>query len=206
MESINFEQVFDKVLELLSVMLSKTNMIFEDKVIIENALSILVGTLLYKKECYSKFTNFQSTKSQNIRNIEDLILAGLFCSEEKVRTDFGSSLNVLSTNLRESDQNALAFFLKILARNFNSISNRPSRQFFELFTRLIDVKAYRDELMGSAGADERAIYDPEDLLNQIIDMIKAQQKMKKEAADDDEDEVKTQELATEQERLVTGLI
>lgn len=100
-----------------------------------------------------------------MRNIEELILAGIFCSEEKVRTDFGSSLNVLSVNLREADQNALSFFLKILAKNFNSIGNRPSRQFFELFTRLIDLKAYRDELMGSENADERAIYDPEDLLN-----------------------------------------
>ena len=206
MLNTNFDQIFDKLLELLAVMLSKTNMILEDKVIIENALSLLVGTLLYKKDCYAKFVNFQSTKSQTVRNIEELILAGIFCSEEKVRTDFGSSLNVLSVNLREADQNALSFFLRILARNFNSIGNRPSRQFFELFTRMIDLKAYRDELMGSANADERAIYDPEDLLNQIIDKIKAQQKMKKEAADDGEDEVKAQELAAEQERLVTGLI
>ena len=63
MLSTNFDQLFDKLLELLSVMLSKTNMIFEDKIIIENTLSILVGTLMFKKDCYSKFIGFQSTKS-----------------------------------------------------------------------------------------------------------------------------------------------
>ena len=126
--------------------------------------------------------------------------------EEKVRTDFGSSLNVLSVNLRDADCNALPFILGILARNFSTIQNKPSRQFFDLFTRLIDMKAYRDELMG-ATEDSSSIYDPEDLLNQIIDKIKAQQKMKMEqAADANEDEVEAQELAAEQERLVTGLI
>ena len=109
--------------------------------------------------------------------------------EEKVRTDFGSSLNVLSVNLRDADCNALPFILGILARNFSTIQNKPSRQFFDLFTRLIDMKAYRDELMG-ATEDSSSIYDPEDLLNQIIDKIKAQQKMKMEqAADANEDEV-----------------
>ena len=127
MLSTNFDQLFDKLLELLSVMLSKTNMIFEDKIIIENTLSILVGTLMFKKDCYSKFIGFQSTKSQTVRNIEEVIVAGLLCPEEKVRADFGSSLNVLSTNLREADTNALPFFLQIVARNFNNIGNRPSR-------------------------------------------------------------------------------
>ena len=35
-------------------------MTFEDKVIVENALSILVGTLLFKTEIYPKFLNFSS--------------------------------------------------------------------------------------------------------------------------------------------------
>jgi hypothetical protein len=153
MLSTNFDQLFDKLLDLLSVMLSKTNMIFEDKIVIENALSIIVGILMFKKNYYPKFTGFQSTKSQTVRNIEEVIITGLLCSEEKVRADFGQSLNVLSINLRDDDTNALPFFLQIVARNFNNIGNKPSRQFFELFNRLIDLKAFRDELMGSANAD-----------------------------------------------------
>lgn len=62
--------------------------------------------------------------------------------------------------------------------------------------------------MGADADDSSAIYNPEDLLNQIIDKIKVQQKLKQEAAGGDEagDEVEAQELAAEQERLVTGLI
>lgn len=58
MLSTNFDQLFDKILDLLSVMLSKTSMIFEDKIVIENALSIIVGILMFKKNYYTKFTEF----------------------------------------------------------------------------------------------------------------------------------------------------
>jgi hypothetical protein len=52
----------------------------------------------------------------------------------------------------------------VLARNFSLISNKPSRQFFDLFNKLIDLKAQIDALQG--GADEsEAIYNPEELLN-----------------------------------------
>ena len=50
-------------------------------------------------------------------------------------------MSVLATTLNSADQNALYLLLGILARNFASISNRPSRQFFELFNKLIDLKA-----------------------------------------------------------------
>ena len=98
----------------------------------------------------------------------------------------------------------------ILARNFTSISNRPSRQFFELFNKLIDLKAHRDDLLGDAADDSSAIYNPEELLNQIIDKIKAQQRLKQEAASndaaDDGDELQAIEVAKEQEKLLCGLI
>jgi hypothetical protein len=45
-------------------------------------------------------------------------------------------------------------------------------QFFELFNKLIDLKARRDDLSGDLADDTSAIYNPEDLLNQIIDKIK----------------------------------
>ena len=109
--------------------------------------------------------------------------------------------------MREDHSNSLNFFLGILARNFGTISNRPSLQFFALFNKLIDLKAIRDELAGNKGIDTSNIYDPEDLLNQIIDKIKQQQVVKKEAStEENADEVKAMELAAEQERLLVGLI
>ena len=68
--------------------------------------------------------------------------------------------------------------LGVLARNFANISNKPSRQFFDLFNTLIDLKAIRDDVYGDAAPDSSAIYNPEDLLNQTIDKIKQQQKIK----------------------------
>jgi len=49
----DFEQLFNKVLSLLAIILSKTTLIVEDKIIIENSLSIMVGILLFKKDIYS---------------------------------------------------------------------------------------------------------------------------------------------------------
>ncbi len=72
------------------------------------------------------------------------------------------------------------WMLSLLAKNISSVSNKPSRQFFELFNNLIDMKSRADDLRGIAAEGSEAIYDPEDLLNQTIDKIKQQQKLKQE--------------------------
>ena len=101
------------------------------------------------------------------------MLAGLLCPEEKVRQDFSNGFKALAQNLSTQESSPLNFLLSLQARNFSSISNRPSRQFFDLFNDLIDLKAEREEIAGEAAANAAAIYDPEDLLSQIIDKIKA---------------------------------
>lgn len=101
------------------------------------------------------------------------MLAGLLCPEEKVRQDFATGFRALAQNLNTQESSPLNFLLSLQASNFSSISNRPSRQFFDLFNDLIDLKAERDEIAGEAAANAAAIYDPEDLLGQIIDKIKA---------------------------------
>jgi len=171
MLNTDFETLFDKMMQILAVCLSKPVMIFEDKSLVENALSILVGILLYRKNIYSRFISFSA--QGKISSAEQLCLAGLLCHEEKVRADFAQSLGVLALNLSQ-EQNALYFLLGLLARNFADISNKPSRQFFELFNRLIDLKARRDSLLGDFAEDSSAIYNPEELLNLIIDKIKQQ--------------------------------
>lgn len=178
MLSSNFEQLFDKLMQLLATIMSKSTLILEDKIIIESALAIVVGILLFRNDVYARFIGFTSESA--VKNTEQIALAGLLCVEEKVRIDFERSLGVLAQSLQQSEHNALYFLLGVLARNFASISNKPSRQFFELFNKLIDNKARRDDLMGIAADDSSAIYDPEDLLNQTIDKIKQQQKLKQE--------------------------
>ena len=139
-----------------------------------------IGITMFKPELYAKFVNFQSAGNP-IANTEQLVLAGLLCSEEKVRSDFARAFESLALNLNSQDCKPLHFLLSLQARNFSAISNRPSRQFFELFNELIDLKAIRDNISGEASADSSAIYNPEDLLSQIIDKIKAQQKIKQES-------------------------
>ena len=69
------------------------------------------------------------------------MLVGLLNQEEKIRQDFKSSLEALARNLNTANTSALNFLMGILANNFGSISNKPSRQFFELLNKLIDMKA-----------------------------------------------------------------
>jgi len=82
----DFSQLLDKVMMLIATVLSKSVLNYEDKIIIENAVSIVVGILLFKKELYPKFEGFTSTVG--VATAEQLVLVGLLNQEEKVRIDF----------------------------------------------------------------------------------------------------------------------
>lgn len=119
MLTTDFAQLLDKTMQLITSVLSKSVLIFEDKLIIQNALSILAGILLYRKELYSKFVGFKSSGS--ISDCEQLVLAGLLSNEEKVRIDFKSCMTILACGMNKGEDNALIFLMGILARNFASI-------------------------------------------------------------------------------------
>lgn len=69
-------------------------MILEDKLIIDNALSLLVGCVLHRNELLGNLYKFSSPM---ISSCEDFILHGLlFCKQEKIREEFKSSLSCLS--------------------------------------------------------------------------------------------------------------
>lgn len=58
-------------------------MTLEEKIIIENAMSVWVGASLYKPELFEEFLSFQGA---NDAKVEDFILSGLvFCSQDKIR-------------------------------------------------------------------------------------------------------------------------
>ena len=53
-------------------------MIFEDKLIIENALSLWVGCILHKNHLWSEFLNFKSSGGdESVKSAHDFILTGL---------------------------------------------------------------------------------------------------------------------------------
>ena len=142
-----------KLMTIVSVTLSRESLILEDKMIIENCLTIIVGILLYAPEHYNDFLAFANADAK-VKTASELVVTGLLCAEEKVRFDFKHSLLALATHLQQGAENGLDFTLKLLATNFVSIENRPSRQYFELFNCLIDLKAARDEIAGSLSAAE----------------------------------------------------
>jgi hypothetical protein len=55
-------------------------MIFEDKLIIENALSLWVSFILHKNELFNDFYDFKGESGSSIQTSDDFILSGLlFC-------------------------------------------------------------------------------------------------------------------------------
>ena len=61
MLNTDFEQLFTKVINVLAMTLVKDSLIIEDKLIIENAVAIIVGILLFRKELYAKFVGFSAS-------------------------------------------------------------------------------------------------------------------------------------------------
>jgi hypothetical protein len=58
--NIEYKSLLQKILTLISQVLAKKHMIFEDKLIVENALSLLVGCLLHKPELLNDLYSFTS--------------------------------------------------------------------------------------------------------------------------------------------------
>ena len=90
-----------------------------------------------------------------------------------------------------------------MSKNFHKISLYPCRQFFDLFNELIDYYFVKVTL----GSEESDLFDPEQLLSQIIDKIRADKaKISDEHIDNEIDETVLAEQAVEKERLMIGLV
>lgn len=107
-------------------------MIFEDKLIIENALSLWVGCILHHNDL---FVDFRSFSTGSIQKVDDLILQGLlFCPYEKVREEFKQSLSLICQKLSNSkssnlkgENSPLRYFLHLLSDHFGETSNHHSK-------------------------------------------------------------------------------
>lgn len=77
-------------------------MIFEDKLIIENALSLWVSCILHKIELFNDFYKFTSEHSSSS---QEFILQGLlYCNQEKVREEFKLTLYCLVSKMRNTEK------------------------------------------------------------------------------------------------------
>lgn len=68
----DFELVVKKMLEFIANVLAKKEFILEDKLIVENCLTILLGSILYQPELFGHLTSFKGQGS--IADAQDLIL------------------------------------------------------------------------------------------------------------------------------------
>ena len=67
-------------------------------------------------------------------------MAGLlFCPEEKIRFDFKHTFEALCINDKSTDHATLVYTLGLLAKNFEMITDKPARQFFDVLNTLIDL-------------------------------------------------------------------
>ena len=74
--STNYSRLQSKILSLVFDILQKDGLNLEEKIIVENAMTIWVGSSLYKPELFSEFLQFTSGDKTG----EDFILSGLiFC-------------------------------------------------------------------------------------------------------------------------------
>ena len=211
--STNYGRLQNKILSLVFTILQQKTFSLEQKIIIENAITIWVGATLYKPELFNDFKAF----SLNGSSAEDLILSGLvFCPEEKIRQDFCSGLTALVKSIdREKRQETQRYFMGILGSNFLEVAERPCSQYFDLFNELIDLQALQDALVEDAeffeaAGDGAKNYNPETLLNQIIDKILESQSRSKDISANSlniqDDEILSAERAASKERLLVGLI
>jgi hypothetical protein len=149
-ESVDYSALQKKVVEVTSLILKKESLIFEDKLILENALNLWTGCLLHRTELFKEFTEL---KSEEV-NSDNLLLSGLlYCPYEGVRQEFKDSLEALC---QKSDNvpapRPLDHILILLSTNFSLISEYPCKQYFELFCELLD-KHFLEVKLSSKGFD-----------------------------------------------------
>ena len=181
-------------------MISKTELVFEDKLIIENALDLWVSCIMEKEELIGCFFKSEDPTPT------DYILSGLlYCKEHKVREYFKDSLSKLAHKVaREKtegdNKSILEFMLQLLSDKFTLISKFDSKQYFELFCDLIDYFFMNSQVSGI----EKIKFNPKELLGIIIDKIIDYNKMAyQELVCPDEDERK---LTEDDEQIYIGLI
>ena len=85
LDAIEFKELQEKLLTLISNTVKKETHLFEDKTIVSNALNLLIGCQLFKPELFLDFLTYE--------NIEEIFMSGiLYCTAEKIRDDFKNNM------------------------------------------------------------------------------------------------------------------
>ena len=118
-ELVDYSALQRQVLRVTSQVLRKGKLLFEDKLIVENALNLWVGCLLHRSNLFAEFL---APRDPELK-ADELLLAGLLhCPYETVREQFKQSLSALCSRVRVDDEperpSPLESTLKLLSQNF----------------------------------------------------------------------------------------
>ena len=203
-ELVDYPALQRQVLLVTSQVLKKDKLRFEDKLIIENALSLWVGCLLHRNELFAEFAK----PADSALKPEEFLLTGLlYCPYETVREDFKQSLSALCSKDRngQAGPNPLDFTLQLLSSNFSLISEYPNKQYFELFCELLD-KHYLEVKRAKDGEVSAEVIDSEALLSAVIDRIREENQKAMRARVEGQATAATEQDLKEQAGLFLGLI
>jgi hypothetical protein len=119
--STDYKGLQSKILTLLHYVLMKEDTVVEDKTIIENALSLWIGCVLYEPSLMDDFISFKVGDYGAI----DLILQGVvFNKSDKIKHEFMTTLWAIAKNLRGKDMpTPLVFFLGALGQSFDRVKD-----------------------------------------------------------------------------------
>lgn len=137
-ELVDYSALQRQILLVTSQVLKKETLLFEDRLIVANALSLWVGCLLHRGELFGEF--LQPSQEGQPKPDEFLLTGLLYCPYEAVREEFRASLSALCSKTRptKSGVSPLDSTLKLLSENFPLISKYPCSQYFDLFCELLD--------------------------------------------------------------------
>lgn len=105
MEKIDFKELQIQVLEIVCLMLNKKDINIEDKLIVENALSLWVASVIRNENLIDDFYSYKRSEEKSgkygIKNGEDLILTSLYCYKNfKVREEMANSLFIICSKVK----------------------------------------------------------------------------------------------------------
>ena len=171
-EMVDYSALQRQVLRVTSQVLKKGKLLFEDRLIVENALNLWVGCLLHRSDLFQEFVE---PRDQDLASDELLLTGLLYCPYETVREEFKQSLSALCLRVRPVSEpgrvSPLDCTLKLLSSNFSLISEYPCKQYFELFCELID-KHFLEAKMAPRSEAAAQVIDSEALLSAVIDRIR----------------------------------
>lgn len=209
MSVVDYEKLQSRIIAVIAHSLLKGNsMMFEDKIIIENALQLWVGCLQHNSNLFEAFVS--SKLADNLTPAAFLTQGLLYCTHESVREEFKILLANLcrgQSSKAAGPSSPLQFTVKLLTDHMSNLSGQPSAQYIDLFVLVLQQVAIRAKV---GAVDINKLINCNDLLSLIIDTISAEnlkvEQIREESKAGKRDPMETGALLTQSSDFLLGLM